>query len=178
VQRVRTISLVVLILLGVGGLFGGLAFLSAPSGRRLGMTVDQLPSWPLLGNYLLPGIALVLLFGVLPLIAARRVARRSPAGWSLTTTIGLLLIGWMALQILAIGLSFPAMQVALLVVGIALTGLGIDGGTLQAADDSRRAERSYRHADDELRPRPPVSRGEPYRGRGPRRPADRSHTLH
>jgi hypothetical protein len=143
VRRLRTITLAVLCVLGVAGLLGGAAFLTDRTGGRLGMTVDQLPAWPLLGNYTLPGVALVVLFGVLPLVAAGYVARRAPRGWSLTTAVGLLLVGWVAVQILAIGPAFPAMQTAFLLVGVLLTGLGLDGGALSSAAEFRRAERSY-----------------------------------
>jgi hypothetical protein len=178
VQRLRMVTLVLLGLLALGGLIGGLAFLTDSSGGRLGMTVDELPGWPLLGSYTVPGVALVLLFGVLPLLAAWRVYQRLPSGWSWTTAVGLVLVGWMLVQVAAIGLSFPAMQGALLLVGIALTGLGLDGGAMAAADESRDAGRSYRHGDDDARPRPAGSRGGPDRGRGARRPADRSDTMY
>jgi hypothetical protein len=178
VQRLRTVTLALLVLLGLGGLFGGLAFVTDSSGGRLGMTVDELPKWPLLGSYTVPGILLVLLFGVLPLVAARHVSRHEPSGWSWTTAVGLLLVGWMGIQIGAIGLSLPVMQTALLIVGILLTGLGLDGGALSGADEYRRARRSYPHAEEDARPRPAGSRGVPDRGRRPRRPADRSDSLY
>ena len=107
---------------------GGVGFLTDRTGGRLGMSVDELPSWPLLGDYTVPGVVLVLLFGVLPLVAVWLLVRRSRSGWALTTAVGLLLVAWMAVEIVAIGLSFPAMQAALLIVGIVLTGLGMDGG--------------------------------------------------
>jgi hypothetical protein len=142
VRRLRTITLVALGVLGLGGWFGGLAFLTDLSGGRLGMTTDELPAWPLLGNYLLPGLSLLLLFGVLPLVAVRRLLRRSPSGWTLTTVIGLLLVGWMAVEIVAIGLTLPAMQAAFLILGIGLTGLGLDGAATAAAGEFRQARRS------------------------------------
>jgi hypothetical protein len=137
VTALRRITLLFLGLLSVGGFAGGAAFLIDRTGGRLGMTVDELPSWPLLGDYTVPGVALVLLFGVLPLLAGVWLVRRSPGGWGLTTAVGLLLVGWMAAQILAMGLPFPAVQVGFLILGIGLTGLGVDGGATAAADESR-----------------------------------------
>ena len=93
------------------------------------MTVDQLPGWLLVDDYLLPGIALVLLFGMLPIAAVVQLVRRRASGWTLTTAVGLLLVFWMLAQIAAIGLAFPALQTGFLMGGIVLTGLGLDGGT-------------------------------------------------
>jgi hypothetical protein len=174
----RRITLALLGLLAVGGWAGGLAFVTDPTGGRLGMTVDRLPAWPLLGDYLIPGVVLILLFGILPTAAFLQLVKRSPRGWSLTTATGVLLVLWMVGQVVAIGLGFPLMQAGFLVLGIVLTGLGLDGGTqLGGTDESRGAVRSYRHADDDPRPRPPDRRGEPRGERRPGRPADRSHSV-
>ena len=68
--RLRVITIGFLGVLGVGGLLGGLAFLIDPTGARLGMTVEELPAWPLLDDYTVPGVALIVLFGLFPLVAA------------------------------------------------------------------------------------------------------------
>ena len=143
------IAVAVLGVLALGGLAGGLAFVTDPTGGRLGMTVEELPTWPLLGSFLLPGIALIVLFGLLPAAAAWLHVRRSPHAWAATTAVGLLLVVWMIGQIVVIGFSFAAMQAAFLIVGIVLTGIGLDGGAWVGSDESRHAERSYAHADDE-----------------------------
>ena len=105
--RLRVITLGLLGVLVLGGLAGGLALLTDPTGGRLGLTVDQLPGWLLIGNYTLPGIALIVLFGVLPLAAAVLLVRRRALGWTLTTAVGLLLVFWTAGQMVAIGLPAP-----------------------------------------------------------------------
>ena len=53
--RLRAITLGLLGVLVLGGLAGGRALVTDPSGGRLGLTVDALPGWPLLDDYLLPG---------------------------------------------------------------------------------------------------------------------------
>lgn len=126
--RLLVITRGLLGLLALGGLAGGLALVTDPTGGRLGMTVDVLPGWPLLDDYLLPGIALIVLFGVLPIAALVQLVRHRASGWTLTTAVGVLLVFWMLAQIAAIGLSFPALQAGFLVVGVLLTGLGLDGG--------------------------------------------------
>jgi hypothetical protein len=129
------ITVALLGVLTVGGVAGGLAFVTDPSGGRLGMSVDELPAWPLLGNYLVPGIALIVLFGVLPAIAAVLVARRDPRGWTATAAVGLLVVFWTMAQLVVVRLIFAELQIGFLVVGILLTGLGLDGAAQQRAAD-------------------------------------------
>ena len=142
-RPLRMITLAVLGVLVLGGLAGGVALVTEPTGARLGLTVDQLPAWPLLGDYLVPGIALIVLFGLLPIAAIVWLFRRDDRGWTLTTAVGLLLVVWIIGQLVAIGLSFAAMQIGFLLVGILLTGLGLDGGaSARASDESYDAVRS------------------------------------
>jgi len=144
------IAIALLGVLALGGLAGGAAFLTDPTGGRLGLTADQLPSWLPVHDYLVPGIALIVLFGLLPVIAAVLLVRRSPRGWTATAAIGVLLVIWSVAQIAAIGLTFATVQVGFLIVGMVLTGIGIDGGaSVGTTDDSRDAGRSYVHADDD-----------------------------
>ena len=141
--RLRVITLGLLGVLVLGGLAGGLALLTDPTGGRLGLTVDRLPGWLLIGDYALPGIALIVLFGVFPLVAAVQLARRRARGWTLTMAVGLLLVLWTLGQVAAIGLPFPEVQVGFLIVGMLLTGLGVDGGaSVGAADEPRALARS------------------------------------
>ncbi|MFQ1003689.1 hypothetical protein [Modestobacter sp. SSW1-42] len=59
------------------------------------MTTDQLPGWPLLDDYTVPGLLLVLGFGVLPLPALVLLARRRVAGFVAAGGVGLVLVAWM-----------------------------------------------------------------------------------
>jgi hypothetical protein len=144
------IAVALLGVLSLGGLAGGLAFVTDPTGGRLGMTVDQLPTWLPVRDYLVPGIALIVLFGLLPAVVAWLHVRRSPRAWTATAAVGVLLVIWSGAQIAAIGLVFLTAQIGFLIVGIVLTGLGVDGGaSVGTSDDYARAGRSYVHADDE-----------------------------
>lgn len=57
-----------LLLLALGGLYGGIAMLADPSGQALGVdgVIDQLP----VSDYVLPGIFLIVAFGFTPLLIA------------------------------------------------------------------------------------------------------------
>jgi hypothetical protein len=149
-RRLRVITLAVLVVVAAAGWAGGLALLTDRSGGRLGLSVDVLPSWPLLDDYTLPGIVLTVLFGVLPVVAVVLLRRHSAGGWSATTAVGLLLVVWSVGQIVVIGLAFPAVQTGAFMAGIVLTGLGIDGAaSVGTSDESGSAVESYEHADDE-----------------------------
>ena len=143
-RPLRMITIAVLGVLALGGVAGGLALVTDPTGGRLGLTVEQLPAWPLLGDYLVPGVALIVLFGILPAVAAMLLVRRHPRGWTATAGVGLLLVLWIGGQLYAIGLAAPALQVGFLLVGIGLTGLGLDGGaSVGTTDEVSGRQRSW-----------------------------------
>ncbi len=114
----------------VGGWVGSISFLTDPSGSGLGMTTDQLPEWPLLDDYTVPGLLLVLGFGVLPLPAVVLLARRRPSGFLAAAGVGLSLVAWMLAQFAAIGVLLPGMQFGFLAVGGVLIALGLTGARL------------------------------------------------
>ncbi|MGR7023675.1 hypothetical protein [Geodermatophilus sp. URMC 62] len=119
--------MLLLLVLVTGGWVGGISFLTDSSGRGLGMTTDQLPRWPLLDDYTLPGVLLLLGFGVLPLPAVVLLARHRAAGFLAAAGVGILLDAWMLVQVAAIGLLFPGMQIGFLALGGVLIALGSTG---------------------------------------------------
>ena len=119
--------MLLLLVLVVGGWIGGVGLLTDPSGGGLGMTTDHLPEWPLLADYTVPGLLLVLGFGGLPLPAVVLLARRHAAGFLAAAGVGLVLIAWMLAQLVAIGLLFPGMQLGFLALGAVLVILGLTG---------------------------------------------------
>ncbi|MFV0632694.1 hypothetical protein [Demequina sp.] len=126
----RAATVVLLIVLGAGGLYGAVAFLTDPSGAAMGLDAALLPSW-LPGDYFVPGLVLASVFGVAPLVTAwftlRRhadpVRRRRSA--MAVSAVGTSLLAWMAVQVLLIGLILPPMQLAFVALGLALVWLGL-----------------------------------------------------
>jgi hypothetical protein len=100
------------------------------------MTTDQLPRWPLLEDYTVPGVLLLLAFGVLPLPAVVLLARRRPFGFLAAVGVGLLLVAWMLAQFATIGLLLPGMQFGFLAVGGVLIALGLTGARLARDGES------------------------------------------
>ncbi len=136
-SALRRITMLLLLVLVVGGWVGGISFLTDPSGSGLGMTTDQLPQWPLLDDYAVPGVLLVLCFGVLPLPAVVLLARRPGVGFHAAAGVGLVLVAWMLAQLAAIGVLFPSMQLGFLALGALLITLGL-AGARHAADRGSR----------------------------------------
>ncbi len=119
-RRLALWALVVSVLfLAFGGLYGGLSMLRDPSGASLGMDV-VLPRIPV-PNYVLPGIFLVVVMGLMPLglvygLLARptppwaaTIARLSGHHWAWTgaLVLGIVLVIWLAVQAWMIGFSWP-----------------------------------------------------------------------
>jgi hypothetical protein len=108
-----------LFLLAFGGLYGGIAMLLDPSGGLLQMT-EVLPFLPV-SNYVLPGLFLLVIMGVIPLILIYGLWAR-PDGldgktfyfrmqyhwaWTGTVCLSIILAFWLFLQGLLIGFKWP-----------------------------------------------------------------------
>ncbi|UOY01847.1 hypothetical protein [Blastococcus sp. PRF04-17] len=135
-QRLRSLSLALLAVLALSGLAAAAALITDPAGARLRLTVEDLPGWVPGADWLVPGVVVAVLFGLLPLVAAVRVFRWSRGGWTATAAVGLLLFVFSVALIGVIGLRHAFVQAAALIVGVALTGLGVDGGTTADREDA------------------------------------------
>jgi hypothetical protein len=65
----RNILIILLIFLAIGALIGGGAFIISPEGKLLRMPLSNLGSSPF-KNFLIPGIILFLILGIIPLMLA------------------------------------------------------------------------------------------------------------
>lgn len=120
-----------LLLLSVSALFGGGALILDPSGSSLEIPVALLDGSPF-RDYLLPGVVLFGLLGVLPLAVVLALWRKPRwgwvkrfsvhAAWLAAVGVGVALIVWILLQ-MTILLFF--LQPILLVVGVAIIGVSM-----------------------------------------------------
>jgi hypothetical protein len=85
------ILLVLLVLQGVGGIFGGAALVLSPSGDLLQMPTSYLDGSPF-SDYLIPGLLLLTVLGVFPLVVAAGLWRRRPWAWFGAFAIGCALV--------------------------------------------------------------------------------------
>ena len=93
----RIIIIALLLIVSVSALIAGYLFMLDPSGSKLGLSVDILEHSPF-ENFLLPGIVLFVLNGILNLIAAM-YAIFQWKGWMLLVLLqGFVLFAWIAIQ--------------------------------------------------------------------------------
>ncbi len=111
--------LFLLLFLGLGGLYGGIAMLTDPTGSSLQLT-EVLPLLPVT-DYTLPGLFLLIVMGLAPLVLtyglldrpnwswAETLSRWSGHHWAWTGTLGLgvTLAIWLIVQGLLIGFKWP-----------------------------------------------------------------------
>lgn len=125
-----------LLLLALGGLYGGIAMLTDPTGGSLGLT-DVLPLLPV-SDFLLPGLFLLCVMGLAPLVLtyallarprwswAQALSRWSRHHWAWTGTLalGVTLALWLLAQGLLIGFRWPIQYITaingVLIIALAL----------------------------------------------------------
>ncbi|MBI5324745.1 MAG: hypothetical protein HZB41_05650 [Ignavibacteriae bacterium] len=119
-----------LLYIGGGGIYGGISFILDPSGKSMEMAPEVLNSIPL-KNFFIPGIILLLIFGIVPLITTTglilkhglpfvRIKGNKPMHnwvWHSAYLLSMALVFWILLQLLLIGYGHP-LQVMLLGVGV------------------------------------------------------------
>lgn len=128
--------IVALAFLGLGGLYGGVAMLTDPTGGSLQMA-EVLPLLPV-PNFILPGLFLLFVMGLLPLFLiyalltrpnwpwAEALSRLTGYHWAWagTFTVGVVLIVWLIVQGLMIGFQWPIQYITgangLLIILLAL----------------------------------------------------------
>ena len=106
-NSLRITAIVLLFLVALNALAAGYSFITDPSGKGLGITTDYLqPSAPF-SNYLIPGIVLFLVNGVLSLVIAIWTIRKLRIYPLLLMAQGCILIGWIGIQLMMVTATHP-----------------------------------------------------------------------
>lgn len=120
----RILAIVLLFFNGISALFGGGSMIYDPSGQILQMPIELLDRSPF-DNFLIPGIILFSVNGLLNLIVGILGIRKNYLFPNLTLLCGLLLTAWLTIQIIMIKEFYAPLHVTYYLVGIALFILGL-----------------------------------------------------
>jgi uncharacterized membrane protein (DUF2068 family) len=96
------VLLALLVLQSIGGIFGGVAFVLAPDGALLRIPTSYLEETPF-SDFLIPGLLLLTLLGIFPLVVAVGLWRRRPWAWFGAFTVGCALVIFEVVEYLMIG---------------------------------------------------------------------------
>ena len=120
-RSAATWTLIALLLFqGISGLAGGWGMTFDPTGSDVGLDPALIEGSPF-PDFFIPGVILLVVLGVVPVVVAVAVWRRAPWAQPASWLVGLALLGWLAVEILVVGyIARPPLQ---LVYG--LVGLGI-----------------------------------------------------
>ena len=102
---------------------GGVAFLLAPDGRLMGLSLDDLGDTPI-ADYTIAGILLLSVFGFVPLVGSVLIVGERLIGWLLTVTVGIALIIWVVVEVGFMGAVNAVFEVPAGVAGVFLAGCG------------------------------------------------------
>jgi hypothetical protein len=109
-----------LVVLGIGGLYGGITLLIDPSGALMGVPLSLLDGLPL-RDFLLPGVFLLLVMGLAPLALCFAVWKRWSRAWEATFLLGIILTIWLVGEFALWGYQAP-IQIVTGVLGVILLG--------------------------------------------------------
>jgi len=124
-----------LIFLSFGGFLGGIMLLLDPSGVDMGLPPDMLDNVPLIDNFILPAIFLILVMGIVPLVIVFGLWQQKHWAWKTAVILSVVLVGWILFQILLWGTP-AAIQVFYLIFGFVLLGICFVPAVRQYATNS------------------------------------------
>jgi hypothetical protein len=85
----------------IGAIGGGIGLVQDPV-ENIGMPLSMLEGSPF-SDYLIPGLILLILVGILPAVALHGVAHRRQWGWWLTVVGGVGLLIWIITEVVMLG---------------------------------------------------------------------------
>lgn len=107
-----------LLFLSISGLGGGIVLILDPSGAIMSLPADLLAELPL-DSFFLPGLYLVLVYGLLSPIIAYGLWKRASWAWAASVVLGIILLGWIIGQLIVWG-SPHIIQVVYFVLSLAI----------------------------------------------------------
>jgi uncharacterized membrane protein len=112
-----------LLFLSISGLAGGIGLLMDSSGASLSLPDDLLANLPI-DTYILPGLYLVLVYGLLSPVIAYGLWKRAAWAWGAAVVLSIILLGWIIGQFILWG-SPHIIQVVYFVLSLAMLILSL-----------------------------------------------------
>jgi hypothetical protein len=102
---------------GLSGVAGGIGMTFDPSGQSVQIPLEWLEGSPF-SSYLLPGLFLLTVLGVGPLVTIFALWKRRAWAWLASLAVGVLLLVWLGVEVAVIGYQpEPPLQLVYGVVG-------------------------------------------------------------
>lgn len=121
----RILAVLLLVFLGLGGLYGAWMLISDPSGGNFEWSLSLLDGTPF-SSFLIPGIILALSNGILPLFVAITLVLNTRYSACLLLLQGGVCIGWLTAQLIFNPAFFtPAMHYPTYAIGVLLIVIGL-----------------------------------------------------
>lgn len=114
----KIVVIILLILTAINALIAGGIFILYPSGQKMGMTPEYLTYSPF-RSFLLPGIVLFVVIGILNLLTALLSIGNHYHANTMITFQGVLLCGWIAMQVLMVR-DINTLHIVMFSVGVIL----------------------------------------------------------
>jgi len=113
IKKIRNIFLIVLGFLAIGAIGGGLVLIISPTGELMGIPLSEFKNIPF-DSYLIPGIILFSVLGVIPLLLIIALLKKPESkiaehinifkdmhwSWTFSIYIAFILIGWIHIQLI------------------------------------------------------------------------------
>lgn len=119
----RITSICLLLFTGINAIIAGVLFIMDPTGNKMGMSTSYLSHSPFL-TFLIPGITLFVVIGVLSIVTAISSIKKHQHYPYLIMLQGLLLSGWILIQVSWIK-DFNWLHAVMLSIGILLMVNGV-----------------------------------------------------
>jgi len=121
---VRVFTVLLLLANGIGAVYGGFQFMTDPTGAKMQIPLSYLEHSPF-ADYLIPGIILFIVNGIFSFITVTTIFVETQKYPFFIIAQGILLAGWIVIQVLLLRTIYAPLHVTFVVIGICLIGSGI-----------------------------------------------------